>query len=136
MASGTPTPFTQRERNYLESLPAVSRVTGARIHYTDEFRDECLRRYGAGEHPVDLFRQAGLDPRLIGYKRIERCFARWRANARQPTSQATTHTRNDSDDERDHLIAQQALKISRLEHTVEELRRQVERAGRKREEPR
>ena len=39
----------------------------------------CARcRYHAGESPVELFREAGLDPSLIGYKRIERCFARWR----------------------------------------------------------
>ena len=25
-----------------------------------------------------MFREAGLDPALIGYKRIERCLARWR----------------------------------------------------------
>ena len=92
MASGTSTPFTLRERAYLESLPAVSRVTATRIHYTDAFRDECLRRYRNGEHPVDLFRQAGLDPKLIGYKRIERCFARWRANTRRPTPTTTTAT--------------------------------------------
>lgn len=25
-----------------------------------------------------IFREAGLDPKLIGYKRIERCIARWK----------------------------------------------------------
>lgn len=69
---------------YLRSLPAVAGVSSTRIVYADWFRRDCVRRYRAGEHPVDLFREAGLDPKLIGYKRIERAFARWRAEARVP----------------------------------------------------
>lgn len=69
---------------YLRSLPAVAGASSTRIVYADWFRRDCVRRYRAGEHPVDLFREAGLDPKLIGYKRIERAFARWRAEARVP----------------------------------------------------
>lgn len=53
-------------------------ATSRRITYTESFKHNCMRRYHAGESPVELFREAGLDPSLIGYKRIERCFARWR----------------------------------------------------------
>lgn len=70
--------FTTKQRRYLESLPAVTRVTDARISYADWFRDDCMRRYEAGASPTQMFREAGLDPRLIGNKRIERCFARWK----------------------------------------------------------
>lgn len=70
--------FTEEQVEYLRSLPAVSRVSSSRISYARWFRDECLARYAAGEHPVDLFRRAGMGPELIGYKRIERAFARWR----------------------------------------------------------
>ena len=69
---------------YLRSLPAVAGASSTRIVYADWFRADCVRRYRAGEHPVDLFREAGLDPKLIGYKRIERAFARWRAEALVP----------------------------------------------------
>ncbi len=37
-----------------------------------------MERYYAGESPAAIFREAGLDPSLIGYKRIERSIARWR----------------------------------------------------------
>lgn len=70
--------FSAREIRYLQSLPAVERVTGNRITYTDEFKRECVRRYNAGESPSQIFRRAGLDSSLVGYKRIERCVARWR----------------------------------------------------------
>lgn len=70
--------FTIKERAYLVSLPAVKSVSASCIRYSDQFRVEVMRRYRAGESPSDIFREAGLDPKLIGYKRIERCIARWR----------------------------------------------------------
>ncbi|NEG90630.1 HTH domain-containing protein [Bifidobacterium aerophilum] len=70
--------FTQEEIAYLYSLPAVSRVTNGRITYSESFKKECTRQYLAGKSPARLFREAGLDPSLIGYKRVERCVARWK----------------------------------------------------------
>lgn len=74
--------FTAKERAYLMSLPAVAEVSAQRIRYTDQFRIECMVRYADGESPAAIFRGAGLDPRLIGYKRIERCIARWKKNSK------------------------------------------------------
>ncbi|OZG69535.1 HTH domain-containing protein [Bifidobacterium eulemuris] len=71
------TAFTREERAYLLTLPAVADVSEYRIHYSPEFRKQFLRRYRAGESPVALFREAGLDPKIIGRKRIERCTNRW-----------------------------------------------------------
>ena len=70
--------FTTKERAYLASLPAVKSVSASHIRYADQFRVEVMCRYNAGESPSDIFREAGLDPKLIGYKRIERCIARWK----------------------------------------------------------
>ena len=70
--------FSIREVEYLESLPAVDRVRNGRIIYNDAFKRECIRRYQAGESPAEIFRSAGLDSSLIGYKRIERSIARWK----------------------------------------------------------
>ena len=68
--------FTAKERAYLASLPAVESVSASRIRYSDHFRVEAMCRYNAGESPSAIFREAGLDPKLIGYKRVERCIAR------------------------------------------------------------
>ncbi|KFI53753.1 hypothetical protein [Bifidobacterium biavatii] len=73
------TVFTAEEVRYLGSLPVVANATTARITYTRAFKRDCLRRYLDGEKPVDLFREAGLKPEIIGRKRIERCLARWKA---------------------------------------------------------
>ena len=67
--------FSKDEIDYLYSLPAVVRVTKSRITYAEAFKRECARRYMMGESPTRVFREAGLDPALIGYKRVERCVA-------------------------------------------------------------
>ena len=70
--------FTLKEAAYLRSLPAVKEVSATRITYSDRFKVECVRRYLKGESARKIFRDAGLDPSLIGAKRIERCIARWK----------------------------------------------------------
>ncbi|KAB8294577.1 HTH domain-containing protein [Bifidobacterium avesanii] len=70
--------FSSEEIAYLKSLPAVVEATAKRITYSNAFKEYCMRRYAEGASPVKLFREAGLDPSLVGSKRIERCFARWR----------------------------------------------------------
>ena len=113
--------FTPGQRAYLLSLAAVDKVdASSRIHYADWFRVDCMRRYRAGERPVALFRQAGLDPRLVGYKRIERAFARWKHT---PDPPEPDHEPCDSLDPRDRLIAAQALRIQQLEEEISELKR-------------
>lgn len=77
--------FTAQELRYLRSLPAVAAVSAGRIRYVDAFKRECIRKYRAGESPARIFRAAGLDSALIGYKRIERCIARWRNIDVRPT---------------------------------------------------
>lgn len=62
--------FTAKERAYLASLPAVKSVSPSHIRYTDRFKVEVMCRYNAGESPSAIFREAGLDPKLIGYKRV------------------------------------------------------------------
>ncbi len=72
--------FTDEERAYLRALPAVAELRGDTIVYDEAFRASCMKRYYAGESPASIFREAGLDPALIGHKRIERAIARWRTS--------------------------------------------------------
>ncbi|WP_055427560.1 HTH domain-containing protein [Bifidobacterium aesculapii] len=137
--------FTNEEIAYLRSLPAVSRVANGRIRYSEDFRRECMRRYRAGESPVRIFRDAGLDASLIGYKRIERCISRWRSDLESNTDVDSADARRDGQEDqtvrpfvpelrvragkrdlRDLLISQQVLLIEHLESEVERLRAEVD----------
>lgn len=73
--------LSSEEIQLLRRLPAVSNVTHTRITYSDMFKQVCTIRYLAGESPTKIFREAGLPPDLIGYKRIERSVARWKEAA-------------------------------------------------------
>lgn len=144
--------FTNEEIAYLRSLPAVARVSNGRIRYSEAFRRECMRRYRAGESPVRIFRDAGLDASLIGYKRIERCVARWRTMPDLPETVGTgasgaadkdmtadgaadgrlpkpftpeLNVRAGKRDLRDLLISQQVMLIEHLESEVERLRAEI-----------
>ena len=142
--------LSPEERAYLELLPAVKHVTQTRIIYEEAFKRECVRRYYAGARPVAMFREAGLDPDLIGYKRIERCIARWK-RAYGPEIQSAGDAAEDGTamslsealtkpdmfamrnmgrvrgkkDYRDMLIYQQVRQINRLELRIKELETQL-----------
>ena len=73
--------FSDEEIQLLRGLPAVANVTRNRITYADSFKQVCTIRYLTGESPTKIFREAGLPPDLIGYKRIERCVDRWKTSA-------------------------------------------------------
>ena len=75
------------ELQMLRDLPAVANVSKDRITYSNAFKQVCVIRYLAGESPTKIFREAGLPPELIGYKRIERSVARWKAAVLKSTSQ-------------------------------------------------
>ena len=86
--------FTAKTRKYLGSLDAVESVTQYRICYSKEFRDDCMRRYAEGGSPAAIFREAGLDPKIIGYKRVERCIARWKAEDAEKAAQRWSGSRD------------------------------------------
>lgn len=88
--------FSDEEVWMLRKLPAVANVTRSRITYSDSFKQICTIRYLAGESPTKIFREAGLSPSIIGYKRIERSVARWKAKALRslldpPSEESTAH---------------------------------------------
>lgn len=147
--------FSSREIQYLESLPAVERVGHDRIIYRDGFKRDCVRRYAAGESPTKIFRNAGLDSSLIGYKRIERCISRWKRTIRFDEDELTgevdytippeqrwsrgSRAQSRGNDSKAEIapiigepdvwrliIAQQARRIESLEQELERLRAQLQ----------
>lgn len=107
----------------LRKLPSVANVTHDRITYSDTFRHVCVIRYLAGESPTKIFREAGLPPELIGYKRIERCVARWKESAMK-TVKASEDMSNSEVIARlvkryEHALAVRQSLDQRLDHIVQ-----------------
>lgn len=70
--------FTAEEIERLKKNPYIDDVNAVRIIYSDEFKRRFVEEYLEGKRPTQIFRDAGFDVKLIGYKRIERATARWR----------------------------------------------------------
>ena len=98
--------FSADELQMLRKLPAVANATKDRITYADTFKRVCVIRYLAGESPTKIFREAGLPPELIGYKRIERSVARWKKSAIKSVNGSNTMTDGE-------IIAQLAARYKR-----------------------
>jgi hypothetical protein len=62
--------FTLWEREQLSKNPNVSSVTKKTVSYTKEFKELFWMRINAGVHAVTIFAEAGIDPALLGQKRI------------------------------------------------------------------
>ena len=137
--------FTRKGIAYLRSLPAVASVVDERITYSETFKYHCMERYAHGESPVQIFRDSGLDSSLIGYKRIERCIARWRRTVlpkvegvdasqvkghkpgRRPGStNLRNRNPNDSAALREMLLSAQLQRLDRLEREIKDLREQMQ----------
>ena len=101
--------FTQAEVYYLNTLPAVERASMDRITYSRDFQVRCMAQYLRGNGPTSIFASAGLNPKIVGSKRIERAIARWKA-----------------DPQRDLLVISQSMTIAWLEKKVMDLQKQIQ----------
>lgn len=122
----------QRTVDYVASLPAVAAATNKRITYTSGFKRRVASGYRRGESPVAMFREAGLGPEIIGYKRIERCVAHWRSLDPGPDGYEVPASEPDrqgsmGEDVVMNVVLTQEKRINalerRLERAVEALRR-------------
>ena len=100
--------FTQAEVYYLNTLPAVERASMDRITYSRDFQVRCMAQYLRGNGPTSIFASAGLNPKIVGSKRIERAIARWKA------------------DPQIMLVISQSMTIAWLEKKVMDLQKQIQ----------
>ena len=128
--------FTQEERDYLLGLEAVDEVRAASIVYSKQFKQDCMRRYHAGEGPAEIFACAGLPSSLIGYKRIERAIYHWKEAERKDALCATdapqVRRRNQVDtlkaQKREAVARQRAIRERRIADLEAKMAKQRERA--------
>ena len=117
--------FTQAEVYYLNTLPAVERASMDRITYSRDFQVRCMAQYLRGNGPTSIFASAGLNPKIVGSKRIERAIARWKADP-QIMLEAQSFANEAAADQRDLLVISQSMTIAWLEKKVMDLQRQIQ----------
>ena len=117
--------FTQAEVYYLNTLPAVERASMDRITYSRDFQVRCMAQYLRGNGPTSIFASAGLNPKIVGSKRIERAIARWKADP-QIMLEAQSFANEAAADQRDLLVISQSMTIAWLEKKVMDLQKQIQ----------
>ena len=68
----------EEEIQELKKNPYVLDADNTRVLYTSDFKKHFIDEYKKGKKPVEIFRNAGFDVKMLGSKRIERASARWR----------------------------------------------------------
>ena len=63
--------FTEEEIAILKTSPHVMEVTPAIIHFTADFKEMFWRKFLAGMEPAAIFRESGIDPKMLGKTRVE-----------------------------------------------------------------
>ena len=133
--------FTKDERDYLNSLDAVSEVSSRQIIYSNSFKIHFMEMYEKGEKPGKIFADAGLSAQLIGYKRIERCCSRWKAAASQgcleknqaPQVRHNKRVETLKREKRKAVEKQREIRRREVEKLEEKLKKQRQRAKTKEE---
>ena len=71
--------FTQEQQHLLSQSPCITKVTEKSITYSEDFKLHAINEYAKGKTPTEIFREAGLEPKIIGSKNPGRSLSRWRS---------------------------------------------------------
>ena len=76
--------FTDEQIEILKKSPYVSKVSRANVYFTEEFKKEFIRLYRMGIGPREIVRELGIDPQILGERRIDHLSARIREQSSRP----------------------------------------------------
>lgn len=70
--------FTLEQQEVLKMNPNIEKVSEKSITYKSSFKLMAIEEYMKGKTPSEIFREAGINPEIIGAKNPNRCLERWR----------------------------------------------------------
>ena len=70
--------FTIEQQELLKMNPNIEKVSEKSITYKDTFKLIAIDEYMKGKQPSEIFKQAGINPEIIGKENPKRCLSRWR----------------------------------------------------------
>lgn len=76
--------FTDEQIKILKNSPYVSKVTKANIVFTTEFKEEFMRLYHLGIQLSEILRRLGIDPKMLGKRRVDHLSERIRNQSSRP----------------------------------------------------
>lgn len=73
--------FTDEQIKILESNPYIQKITYKSIKYSQHFKEEFWRLYSQGKTPSSILSSFGIDPHILGQKRISNIVQRIKMEA-------------------------------------------------------
>ena len=71
--------FTDAQVKKISKNKWIKNITNKGITYTDEFKYKLVKECkNYKRFPQDIFRECGIDPKIVGIIRIQNCAYRWR----------------------------------------------------------
>lgn len=70
--------FTLEQQELLGINPNIEKISEKSITYKDTFKLMAIEEYAMGKTPSEIFKQAGINPEIIGVKNPTRCLERWK----------------------------------------------------------
>ena len=69
--------FTEEEKEELLKNKSISQCSEGSITYSKDFKVKAVKLHEQGLTPATIFRQAGLDPNIVGRDKGKGCLKRW-----------------------------------------------------------
>ena len=117
--------FNEAEVQQLRQNPNVAYVNEREVAFTEAFKQFAWGEKQAGKTFSAIFRENGIDPQILGFKRIENFGRRLRERARNNEDFSDARKENRRPKERHEAVGLEE-KISQLAHELAYTRQEVE----------
>lgn len=108
--------FTEEQRRELETNPYIQKVSEKSITYEKTFKEKFKEDYQRGKLPKEILVDMGIDPKVLGNRRIDGLVARMKQYASRPEGSRDNRKNNSGRPSTKEYT--QTEKIDRLEQKI------------------
>lgn len=116
--------FTDEQIRILERNPYIQKITHKSIKYSQQFKEEFWRLYSQGETPRSILQSFGIDPGILGERRLSNIVQRIKIEAERLEGFADTRATNSGRPRTGHMTPEE--KIRYLEHKIAYQHQEIE----------
>lgn len=116
--------FTDEQINILKNNPYIQKVTYKSIKYSQQFKEKFWCLYSQGETPASILSSFGIDPHILGKRRISNIVQRIKMEARRLEGFTDTRTANSGRPKTKDMTPEE--KIRYLEHKIAYQNQEIE----------
>ena len=116
--------FTDEQIKDLKDNPYIEKVTQKSIKYSEEFKIEFWNRYNNDELPSSILSSLGIDPHILGRKRISNIVQRIKKESQRLEGFSDTRKQNAGRLKTKDMTSEE--KIAYLEHKIAYQKQEIE----------